>query len=143
MQCSINNKPVMFNFDTGSFLSTINIKELEDIPNVVINETYAKAKGYSNNPIKFLGEAKLKLKFRDRKITHRFCVVGGNDVSLLGRDICSQLKFEIQIAEAEIFSIENKSVLEKFKDYLSPKFISCVKDVSKSNRITILVLGCI
>ena len=98
---------------------------MNGIPNVIINPTSIKAKGYSNNTIKFVGEAKLKLEYFGKKFTHTFLIVDDDNVSLLGRDLCAQLKFELQIASSNINSIKN-DVLKKHEIYLSPKFVSSV-----------------
>ena len=123
----MNKCPVKFEVDTGSFLSTINIKELNGIPKVEINDTKVVAKGYSNNEINFVGETRLQFEYLGKKITHKFLVVDSNNVSLLGRDLCSQLKFELQIASCNNVIDEKQRILYKYKDYLSDKFRSCVQ----------------
>ena len=91
-----------------------------------------RAKGYSNNSIKFLGEARLKFEFFGKKIRHKFLIVDNNNASLLGRDICSQLKFELAIANdsSKVFSVKN-DVLKKYEKYLSDDFVSSVKKTVK------------
>ena len=54
-----------------------------------------------------MGEATLKLEYFDKKFSHTFLFVDDDNASLLGRDLCAQLKFELQIASSNINSINN------------------------------------
>ena len=79
--------------DTGSFLSTINVRDLDGIPGVKINSTNVRAKGYNNNAINFVGECTLSVAYKNIKLTHTFFIVDDNNVNLLGRDLCEKLGF--------------------------------------------------
>ena len=75
MKCKINNSPTFFEIDTGSYLSTINISELRKLPDIKINKTCARAKGYGNNSIHFLGEIELNFRCGNYENNHLFYVV--------------------------------------------------------------------
>ena len=125
MQCAINDFSIQFELDTGSFGSTINADALNKIPNVVVENTNVKAKGYSNTAVEFLGETVLSFKYKKRTILHKFLVVPKNYVSLIGRDLCAKLNLKIEIPGKNIHSLKNIS--EKFKTYFDESFVSCVQ----------------
>ena len=127
MKCKINNSPTFFEIDTGSYLSTINISELRKLPDIKINKTCARAKGYGNNSIHFLGEIELNFRCGNYENNHLFYVVSKNNVSLLGRDICSKMNIKLELPDTNINSLKNE-VLHKYEDYLSGNFVSCVTE---------------
>ena len=100
-------------------MSTVNI-----IP------TSKQAKGYGNNIINFHGEVSLKVNYSNINIVHKFLVVGKNNVSLLGRDLCRKLNIQMSIPDVDndgkIKHVHN--ILHSYSDFLSDKFISSVKD---------------
>ena len=130
LKCKVNNKLVNFEIDTGSYLSTININELNNMKNVKVNPTYKRAKGYGNNKINFLGETDLTVKYSSISFIHNFLVVENSSVSLIGRDVCHKLNLKIALdnSDKHVNSINMCDILTKYKSYLSNNFKSCVKD---------------
>ena len=84
---SLNNIKVNFELDIGSHVSTISEDKLSLIPNVILNPTGIRAKGYSGNSIKFIGEVNLSVKYDKDVVEHTFLVVSSKCTSLLGRDL--------------------------------------------------------
>ena len=116
---------MIFEVDTGSYLSTINKNELINLPNVVINETLTKAKAYGNSSIRFLGETELDFQYQKNSFKHTFLIVGGDNVSLLGRDLCAKLNIKLRLPEKNIFSVKNQ-ILSKYEKFLCDDFQSNV-----------------
>ena len=113
--------------DTGSYLSTINIKHLDSVEQSKIRETNVRARGYSNNSIQFAGEITLKFKYNSRHVTHRFLVVENHYSSLIGRDLLSKLNCNLSISE-NINSLKTQNdVIKKYENYFSDKFVSNVQ----------------
>ena len=118
----------MFEVDSGSHLSTINVSELNKIKGATIKPTLKKAKGYGNNVIKFKGEVNLKIKYAKNYVTHDFLVVDNCHVSLLGRDLCSKLNIKMLFPDVNVINNMHDNIFSKYKDYLSEDFQSSVND---------------
>ena len=114
--------------DTGSFCSSINEGALKKIPGAIVYDTKVRAKGYTNDDVKFLGETVLKFKYKKHTVHHKFLVVPNNAVSLIGRDLCSKLNVKIEIPQQsnKMYSLHS-DIAEKHKEYFSESFVSCVK----------------
>ena len=98
---NVNSKPVQFEVDTGSFISTINEEKLKEMCNVQINPTTKRAIGYSKTPIKFKCETNLNIECNNINVSHTFLIVDSNSVSLLGRDLRSKLNIGICLSSDE------------------------------------------
>ena len=94
-------------------MSTINANLLTKIHNIKINETNVRARGYSNNKINFLGECILNLKYNGMNLNHKFLVVDGDNVSLLGRDLCSKLNFKLKVSHNNKITTVKSNILKK------------------------------
>ena len=127
ISCTINGVQLNFQVDTGSHLSTINKEDFSRLENVSLKCTRVKAKSYSNDPIKFLGEVELSVTYRGDTILNSFLVVE-NKVSLIGRDLLSKLG--LVIYKTPVVSVKSVcvDVIAKYKDYLCSSFKSQVKD---------------
>ena len=90
--CLVEDKKVSFEIDSGSYLSTISVTQLDNL-NVRVRPTKKRAKGYGNSEIKFLGEIELKVSYNGVFFPHVFLVVNKNHTALLGRDLCQKLGF--------------------------------------------------
>ena len=108
-------------------MSTINANLLTKIHNIKINETNVRARGYSNNEINFLGECILNLKYNGMNLNHKFLVVDGDNVSLLGRDLCSKLNFKLKVSHNNKINTVKSNILKKYDTFLSDKFESSVR----------------
>lgn len=132
VKCSVNNVNVSFEIDTGSHISTITKDVLKLFSNVKIRSTNTKAKSYSGNTIKFLGEVDLNVTFKGNRTTHTFLVVDSNSVSLLGRDACNKLEIKLSLpsnnSDVRNVSVNqnNNCVLKEFEHFLSDDFKSNV-----------------
>ena len=107
-------------------MSTLSKTDLFKIPKFKLEPTLKKAKSYGNTPIKFLGECKLNVNFNGKTVNHKFLVVNENCTSLLGRDLCEKLNFDISIPSCyKIYPIK-EDILKKYSYYMSDKFKSKV-----------------
>ena len=123
----INSMSVNFEVDSGSHVSTISYNDaIRCRCNIDVCST--KVLGYSGNQVKTLGECFAEFSFNNNTFIHKFLIVESHRVNLIGRDICSLLNCSFSIPDKlEINNIYDK-ILGKFKDYLSPNFISCVTE---------------
>lgn len=127
--CCVDDVNVDFEIDTGSHLSTINVRDVDRIKNCKILPTSKKAKGYGQGIVKFLGETNLVFECNGISMRHTFLVVGKKHVSLLGRDLCSKMHIQMVFPKFNDVSVNhvNYDVLTKFKNYLSDDFKSNVQ----------------
>lgn len=128
LDCLVNNVHISFEVDSGSFLSTINENELGKLNNVNILPTQKRAKGYSNNVIKFRGEVELCISFKGFEIIHKFLIVNRDSISLLGRDLCRKLNIQFMIPSGESINNVKSNILSRYEKYLSDDFKSSVQD---------------
>ena len=113
--------------DSGSHVSTLSKNDALRAK-CKIEPSSRSVLGYSGTKIEILGECLVEFSYHDKHFRHNFLVVPSNKVNLLGRDICSKLGLQFCISNEYQSNSINDSVLNNFKDYLSPKFESCVSE---------------
>lgn len=128
IECKVNNVKVNFELDTGSYISTLRKSDLNSMSNSELKPTSKRAKSYGNNPIKFLGECKLNLEFNGRTVSHKFLIVEDNCTSLLGRDLCSKLDFDIKIPNCYRIYPAQDVLMDKYSNFMSDSFKSNVTE---------------
>ena len=133
IECKLNDVPVQFELDSGASVSTIGKLDADRI-GACIKPSFKKIIGYGGNDVPVEGETTVKFNYYNANFHHTFIVIKSNYINLLGRDICEKMKMKViipdKIKQLNYFS---STVLDKFKNYLSMDFQSCVKHEVKLN----------
>ena len=78
----------------------------------MFDPTLMKAKAYDNSRIKILGEVLVKFTYKNKSVEHKFLITGNENVCLLGRDLCLQLKIKLKMPSENIYAIKNNTFLK-------------------------------
>ena len=97
------------------------------LKNAECKRTLVEARDYSNKEIKFIGETNLTVQIGNSEaVKHKFLVVNDNFSALIGRDLATKLKLQIELPVRNRVSLVDNTITSLFKDYLSPNFKSNV-----------------
>ena len=110
-----------------SLISTINDEKLKEMNNVQIDPTTKRAIGYSNSPIKFMGDTNLNVARNNINVGDTFLIVDSNSVSLLCRDLCSKLNIDLSSVKHCTHAV-NEDLFAKHKSCLSADVKSSVNE---------------
>ena len=120
----INNIDISFQLDYGASVSTISYNDASKVKSV-IKPTIFKVTAYNGAIIDLIGETHVQVVYENKTFTHKFQVVSGNKVNLIGRDYCETLGIKILLP-----NIVNctQGILSEFREYLSDSFKSNVTE---------------
>ena len=123
VSCKLNNVDISFQLDSGASVSTITCDALK--VQSVIKPTSFTVTAYNGAIIDLIGEIHVQVVYENRTFTHKFLVVSGNKVNLMGRDVCKTLGIKILLPNIVNFT---QDILSEFREYLSESFESNVSE---------------
>ena len=118
VSCKLNNVDISFQLDSGASVSTISYYDALKVQSV-IKPTSFKVTAYNGAIIDLIGEIHVQVVYENRTFTHKFLVVSGNKVNLMGRDLCKTLGIKILLPNIVNFT---QDILSEFREYLSESF---------------------
>lgn len=95
-----------------------------------IRPTIRTIRAYNGGKIDLVGETQIHVCYNNRVVLHNFLVVAGQKVNLLGRDLFQKLNISIVLPDSNIANVSS-NVLDDFKSYFSPNYVSCVQQKVK------------
>lgn len=133
INCTIYNRSVPFELDTGAAVSTISEKFAYSL-NLKIRKSTKIIKAYGNNAVNLVGEVYIPITYDNVTVKHTFYVISNTLVNLLGRDLFNDFKFQI-VHKPDYYSVNRitSDIYEEFAHYFSENFESNVKDLVRLN----------
>ena len=143
----VNGKPTRVWIDSGSPISIFTIGELRKTLGTSgvkldnLTEEDNAFRDYGNNPLQMIGTMAVTIQSNGWKIHARIKVIGGNRPSIIGRDLMSQLGFQLvqqspgeqimSIGEGNQDALEPEGELDSWQTYFSKQFSNLFSRVGK------------
>ena len=107
ISCTINNKILRFEVDSGSHVSTLRHSDATEA-GAIVTPTQHRVMGYSGNAVQLCGQTTVNVQYNGREFTHTFLVVKSSSVNLLGPDLCYKLQVGITVPDCNIKTVRIK-----------------------------------
>ena len=93
VSCNLNNADVQFQLDSGASVSTLSLNDANRVGACIL-PTQRRLLPYNGDSIKLVGAANINVSYNNVRLCHKFFIVSGNKINLLGRDLIHKLNIQ-------------------------------------------------